>query len=229
MVRAKFFPAPAPNRPVMNAISARSLAVSALRLRLRRLGASSGNRSTPGTPTAPTKAPAPAPAAKAPPLPRTKRPAAPAPRIANGVSKAKAPINHAGIGRYLPVLATKGTYELLQLSREPLTVVIMQDNAIRGPPCRYTVIVSLRRAGCQAGERRYPGLAQGQEGAAAIVLPNGFQENWFHCQAENLTQAETFHGLEKELEGLVPMVVEMDPRQRDMLVLALGAGIPTGY
>lgn len=75
-------------------------------------------------------------------------------------------------------------------------------------------------------ERRYPGLTRGQEEAAAIVLPNSFQDNWFHNGVNMASEGEIRFLLEKELEVMVPMVCDMDPGQRDMLVLALGAGLP---
>jgi len=114
----------------------------------------------------------------------------------------------------------------LKLSREPLTVAGMQYTTARGPPCRDSLIVSLRRAGCQVGERRYPGLAQGQEGAAAIVLPNGFHDLWFHEQVAEMSHTEAFEAQVQQLKEIVPMANEMDSRQRDMLVMALGAGLP---
>jgi len=86
--------------------------------------------------------------------------------------------------------------------------------------------VSLRRSGCQAGERRYPGLAQGQEEAAAIVLPDGFQDRWFHEQVAEMSHTEAFEAQVQQLKELVPMSNEMDSRQRDMLVMALGTGLP---
>lgn len=69
-------------------------------------------------------------------------------------------------------------------------------------------------------------MTRGQEEAAAIVLPNGFQEKWFQEEAHTMAARGAREILEAELEKLVPMCIDMDRPQRDMLVLALGAGLP---
>jgi len=74
-----------------------------------------------------------------------------------------------------------------------------------------------------------PGLAPGPEEAAANVLPNGFQDNWFQLETELMSRGATRAELVDQLREMVPMCNEMDMIQLNGLVVALGAGLPVGY
>ena len=57
-------------------------------------------------------------------------------------------------------------------------------------------------------------------------IPDGFRDRWFLLDAGVLARNQVRTELVQELMKLVPMVNEMDDTQIDVLVMALGAGLP---